>query len=145
LHQAFPNPDRFMQDVRGHFGGEQFTKPEVMDAGERLNSHGLIKAMSAAGNPVVRAQVKPSREDVVENYGSSLTAWKSQASGGATEFHTNFNAPVHGQVGIGQSVTQTQQAGFDPATLIALLDDVRESMGEIPPADQAYVGTPTRM
>lgn len=53
---------------------------------------------------------------------------------------TSFNAPVSGQVGIGQ-VSQTQNVGVDPVALMALLADVRASATALDPGDQAYAGT----
>lgn len=88
------------------------------------------------------AQLTSDGEDVVENYDGSLTAWVAGQRSGGQQFVTHFNTPVSGQVGIGQTVTQTQHQGFDDAeTLLRLVEDVREAASTVEPADQAYLLT----
>ncbi len=133
-----PILERIKEDPRGHFEGDPFTDQEISDTGEHLKARGLIKGSGGWGAPVLSAAIEPLGEEVVENFDGSLTAWASAQRGGVEQFVTRFNAPVSGQVGIGTNVTQTQNQGFDAGTLLALVQDVRESAGDVPAAEQAY-------
>jgi hypothetical protein len=137
----FPVTEDVLKDPRGHFEGDPFTAQEVSDAGGYIKDKGLIKAIGAAGYPVLRGEIEPLGEDVVENHGGSITAWLTAQATGGQQFVTHFNAEVSGQVGIGSHVTQTQTQGFDAATLMALVEDVRQSATDVDPAHQQYLLT----
>lgn len=132
-----------LNDPRGHFEGDPFTDQEIDDASAFLLDKGLVKSAGASwGAAVLRGEITPLGEEVVENHEGSIRAWSSaQNGGGAPQFVTHFNAPVSGQVGIGNSVTQTQTttSGIDTTTLLALLADVREAASEIRESDRAYL------
>lgn len=55
---------------------------------------------------------------------------------------THFNAPVHGQVGIGEQVNQTQTpTGINLGVLEAFLDDIRTAGADLERVDQTYLFT----
>jgi hypothetical protein len=99
----------------------------------------LIEGITTAEIPVARAQVAPAGEDVVEHHDGSLAAWAASRGGTASQYVTHFNAPVSGQVGIGDTVNQTQHQGFDAGTVLRLIEDVREAADAVPAADQAHM------
>lgn len=137
----FPVVDAFLEDVRGSFEGDPFTEKELDDAAGHLKDRGLLKAIGSAERAVLRAEITVEGEDVVENYDGSLAAWGNAQRSGGQQFVTHFNAPVSGQVGIGENVTQTQHQGFDADTLLRLVEDVREAATAVEPAEQAYLLT----
>lgn len=140
--QDFPNVDDVRDDASGHFEGSPFTEKELDDAAGHLQDRGLIQGNGAWGRALIRGTITTAGEDVVENHDGSLAAWAiSQRSG--QQFVTHFNAPVHGQVGIGEQVTQTQHnpRGIDAPTLLRLIEDVREAAMSVEQTDQAYLLT----
>lgn len=136
-----PVTDGILDDPRGHFEGESFTEREISDAGGYLKDKRLINAIGAMGHPALRGEIEPLGEDVVENHDGSITAWLTAQTSGGQQFVTHFNAEVSGQVGIGNTVNQTQNQGFDVATLIALVADVREFATEVDTGHQQYLLT----
>lgn len=139
-----PIPTNILRDPRGHFEGDPFTEREIDDASAFLADRALLKAAAEGGDGVVlRGDITPSGEVVVEEHGSSVRAWAAAArGGGGSHFVTHFNAPVHGQVGIGEQVNQAQTpTGINPDVLRAFLDDIRAAGADLEPVDQTYLFT----
>jgi alpha-D-ribose 1-methylphosphonate 5-triphosphate synthase subunit PhnG len=127
---------------QGHFEGDLFMEPEVNEATVYLREHGLIRGTRSSGGGVARPTLTAEGIDCADRYDSSVPAYLSrhQTSGGTT-FHTHFNAPVTGQVGVGTNVTQTQHQGIDPETLQKLLEDVREAAEQVNTGEAQYLLT----
>ncbi|MDR7311321.1 hypothetical protein J2S40_002379 [Nocardioides luteus] len=138
-----PIPTNVLRDPRGHFEGDPFTEREVDDASAFLADRALVNAAAkGAGGVVLRGDITPSGEVVVEQHGSSLRAWAAAERSGGSQFVTHFNAPVHGQVGIGEQVNQTQTpAGINLEVLQTFLDDIRTAGADLEPVDQTYLFT----
>lgn len=133
-----PNVDGFLQDPRSWFHGSQFTDQEVQDAGEHLAHRAFIGTTGALGRPVIRALIEALGEQVVEEFDGSLARWSAAERRGGSQFVTHFHGDVTGQVGVGESVVQTQNNGIDGELVARLLNEVREAALRLPIGDQAY-------
>jgi hypothetical protein len=140
---ASPSPTNVMQDLRGRFEGDPFTEQEIDDASEFLLAKKLISSTGQGwGTGVLRGDITAIGEEVVEEHEASLRQWSSAQRGGSTNFTTHFHGDIHGQVGVGEQVNQTQsQAGIHPDILRAFLDDIREAGSGLEPVDQTYLFT----
>ena len=133
--------EAFTVDPRARFWADPFTPEEIGAATRWLDEYELISGIKGGwGHGLVRADITPKGEDVIDTYGGSLPAWRAAQSRGGTSYTTHFNAEVFGQVGIGDHVTQHQH-GLDLDTLGRLLSDVREAVQGLPETEQAYAGT----
>lgn len=134
--------DEFLRDNRSSYEGEQFELDEVASATSYLLDRGMISGVEVEefAGPV-RASITAVGMDCMEAGGSVADYINRDYLTAGPSFHTHFNAPITGQVGVGTNVNQTQHQGIDGSTLERLLADVREVAETIDPTEAAYLLT----
>jgi hypothetical protein len=135
--------ERFFSSDLSFYEGERLRKEDVGSATEYLKERGLIDGIGVAEESgVIRARLLADGSDCLELFDGSVSRYvnRHQQSPGTT-YHTHFHEVIHGQVGIGENVTQTQHQGIDGDTLQRLLDDVRTAAEQIDPSEAAYLLT----
>ncbi len=138
----FPVITGFREQPANWFEGYPLEAKEVQDATLYLRDKGLVAGTGSSGGGIPRPTLTDKGVDCAEQYDCSVSAYlRAQQGGGGAQFTTNFNAPVSGQVGIGQTVHQTQSQGLDVGALLPLLQAVREATADIPETDAQYVST----
>ena len=132
----------FLDADESIYEGERFSVADLEAATEYLYSKGLIDGTQVAElRGVFDARLLPSGMDCIDNHEGSVSDCIARSHASGTSFTTHFNAPVTGQVGIGEHVQQAQHKGIDGATLERLLADVREAAVSIDPDEAAYLLT----
>ena len=138
----FPVITGFREQPAYWFEGFPFEEKEVEDATRDLRDRELVAGTGSFGGGIARPTLTHKGVDCAEQHDCSVSAYtRAQQPGGGAQFTTNFNAPVSGQVGIGQTVHQTQTQGLDMGALLPLLQAVREATADIPETDARYVST----
>ena len=130
-----PNIGQFHLDPRSHFDGDPFSESEAAATSKYLKERGLIRGTVAWGGGIVRPEITPDGQTVIEQAGS-LATWDATRAGGTTVNNTlsgNFGGPV----GIGTNVTQQQTIGVDPAEFGALVADLRDALASLSVEDRA--------
>lgn len=132
--------DGFLRDSRSVYEGERFDADEVDSATAYLLDHGMISGIEIEelGGPV-RSSITQVGMDCMEASGSVADYINRDDLATGPTFHTHFNAPVSGQVGVGTHINQTQHQGIDGTTLERLLADVRQAAESIDSDEASYL------
>jgi hypothetical protein len=133
--------DGFLRDNRSTWEGEPFDVPDVEVATAYLRDRGLVSGVEVEefGGPI-RASITAAGVDCVEA-GGSVADYLNRGQLAGTTITTHFHGPVPGQVGIGNTIHQTQYQGLDVETLNRLLLDVREAAEQVDPGEAQYLLT----
>lgn len=122
------------------FYGKPFTEQEVSDAVSYLMDRGYIDGIESWGPVVARPKLTSAGIECVEHADGDVRTFTAAQLGtfgqpSSVTYQQNFNAPVTGQVGQGETVQQTQNQGIDAEALGAIFKAMRDALSEVPDPD----------
>lgn len=124
--------DPFTDQGAFQFYGSAFTASEVDDAARFLLEVDLIRGIKSFGPGLSRPELTARGSQCVEFHNGNVRNFLNpHQSGGSVTYNQNFNAPVSGQVGQGQTVNQTQGGGIDAAALAEIFQAMREALSSV--------------
>jgi hypothetical protein len=121
------------------YEGVPFEESDLFEARRYLVEHGLVTAEWSGMDDI--GHLTAEGHDVIDDFGGSLKAFRGAQRSGESQFQTHFHGDVHGMVGIGESVSQTQHQGLAAGDVFGLLDAVRSAATELPPAERTIALT----
>lgn len=126
----------FFRQSDFRFYGTEFTEDEILAASSFLRMENLIAGAPAFDGSVSIPELTSLGHRCVDYYHGNVIAFldpKQQPGGGVT-YNQNIGT-VHGQVGQGQNVTQTQNQGIDAESLSAIFRAMRDALSTVEDPD----------
>jgi hypothetical protein len=110
-----------------------FTVDEVNNAARFLRETGLVAGWDYPGGTFMQPTLTVDGIQCVEYYDASVRDFlnPNKNGGRSVTYNQNFNAPITGQVGQGETVSQTQNQGIDAEALSAIFAAMREALSTV--------------
>jgi hypothetical protein len=114
------------------FYDDPFTENESNAAAEFLKEEGLVEGWTYPGGTFMQPRLTAAGRQCVDFFEANVREFLRTTQTGATvNNQQNFYGAVHGQVGQGQNVTQTQVNGIDAAALSTIFTAMRDALSTV--------------
>lgn len=137
--ESIPSTDDLLEDVRGHYFGEPFTRETIGQAANELLTHDLIRGHRTSVPGVLRPAITPLGRAVLTQHGGDLGAWLATSSAHGDTFHISNSTGVtvaNRSPGAQQSVHVTTDSKEQILNLASALEQMTPALG-LPPVDVA--------